>query len=181
MLRDVVFDKLLAAIVDGTLEPGERLNDDDLTKWLGVSRTPVREAIAQLHTFGLVDIEANRFPRVARRDDALYAEATAFLAGLHQLAREWGLANLTTTTRRQTSKDVAAAVKQLEARDISGVSALLDIQGRLAVASGNNLLVQAEEPLRIRVKFLSPADPDAFDWDALIVASRDLQALVAKE
>jgi len=178
LLRDVVFDKLLAAIVDGTLEPGERLNDDDLTRWLGVSRTPVREAIAQLHTYGLVDIEANRFTRVARRDDDLYTEASAFLAGLHQLARQWGVANLTTTTRGQFSKDVAAAIKQLEARDISGVSALLDIQGRLAVASGNNLLVQAEEPLRIRVKFLSPAEPDSFDWDALSVASRDLQALV---
>ena len=60
LLRDVVFDKLLAAIVDGTLEPGERLNGDELCKWLGVSRTPVREAIAQPHTYGLVEIEANR-------------------------------------------------------------------------------------------------------------------------
>jgi biotin operon repressor len=75
LLRDVVFDKMLDAIVDGTLEPGERLNDDQLVKWLGVSRTPVREAIAQLHSYGLVEIEANRYTRVAERDESVYAEA----------------------------------------------------------------------------------------------------------
>lgn len=64
-LRDVVFDKMLAAIVDGTPEPGERLNDDQLAKWLGVSRAPVREAIAQLHSYGLVEIEASWHEHVA--------------------------------------------------------------------------------------------------------------------
>ena len=100
LLREVVFEKMLAAIVDGTLEPGERLNDDQLVKWLGVSRTPVREAIAQLQTYGLVDIEANRFTRVAARDDIVCAEAAQFLAGLHTLAREWGSGNLDAATRK---------------------------------------------------------------------------------
>jgi biotin operon repressor len=95
LLRDVVYDKMLAAIVDGTLEPGERLNDDALCSWLGVSRTPVREAITQLHGIGLVEIEANRFTKVASLDDDLYAEAAQFLAGIHELGRQWGLGNLT--------------------------------------------------------------------------------------
>jgi biotin operon repressor len=99
LLREVVFEKMLAAIVDGTLEPGERLNDDQLVKWLGVSRTPVREAIAQLQTYGLVEIEANRFTRVAARDDIVYAEAAQFLAGLHTLAQEWGSGSLDAARR----------------------------------------------------------------------------------
>ena len=45
LLRDVVYDKMLAALRDGTLQHGERLNDDELVQWLGVSRTPIREAI----------------------------------------------------------------------------------------------------------------------------------------
>jgi DNA-binding GntR family transcriptional regulator len=49
---------MFGAIVDGALEPGERLNDDQLVKWLRVSSTPVREAIAQRHSSGLVEIEA---------------------------------------------------------------------------------------------------------------------------
>jgi DNA-binding GntR family transcriptional regulator len=176
LLRDVVFDKMLAAIVDGTLEPGERLNDDELTKWLGVSRTPVREAIAQLHAYGLVEIEANRYTRVASRDAVLYAEAARFLAGLHLLAREWGVANLDTSTRKSVTKALAAAIKQLEARDVAGVAALLDSQGALAAASGNALLAGTEEPLRVRVKFLSPTDPDGYDWDALVAVAHELQS-----
>lgn len=176
LLRDVVFDKMLAAIVDGTLVPGERLNDDELTKWLGVSRTPVREAIAQLHTYGLVEIEANRYTRVASRDDVLYAEAAQFLAGLHLLAREWGTANLDSSTRKSVTKALAAAVKQLEAHDLAGVAALLDTQGALAAASGNALLAGTEEPLRVRVKFLSPTEPEGYDWDALVAVAKELQS-----
>lgn len=80
LLRDVVFDKMLAAIADGTLELGERLNDDELVRWLGVSRTPVREAIAKLADFGLVDIEANRYTRIISPslDDFADTTMTAF-------------------------------------------------------------------------------------------------------
>ena len=66
LLRDVVFDKMLDAIQDGTLQPGERLNDDELVTWLGVSRTPIREAIAKLVDYGLVEMEANRYTRVVQ-------------------------------------------------------------------------------------------------------------------
>jgi len=178
LLRDVVFEKMLAAIVDGTLEPGERLNDDELVKWLGVSRTPVREAIAQLHTYGLVEIEANRYTRVAARDDEVYAEAAQFLAGLHTLAREWGTSNLDAETRKTLLASIATAKKQLKAHDIEGPGALLDVQGELAKASGNALFVGTEEPLRIRVNFLRPREADSYDWDALVAAADDLAAAI---
>ncbi|MBP1241759.1 DNA-binding GntR family transcriptional regulator [Frigoribacterium sp. PvP120] len=179
LLRDVAFDKMLAAIVDGTLEPGERLNDDELVKWLGVSRTPIREAIAQLQTYGLVEIEANRYTKVAQRDDVVYAEAAQFLAGLHLLAREWGTANLDAATRKQITKALSAASKQLKAHEVAGPGALLDVQGALAAASGNALFAGTEEPLRVRVKFLSPRDPEAYDWDALVQVASELNNLIA--
>jgi DNA-binding GntR family transcriptional regulator len=178
LLRDVVFDKLLAAIVDGTLEPGERLNDDELCKWLGVSRTPVREAIAQLHTYGLVEIEANRYTRVAARDDVIHAEAAQFLSGLHSLAKEWGTPNLDAAARKKLLKLIETARKQLGAHDLAGPGALLDAQGELAKASGNALLAGTEEPLRIRVNFLRPRDANAYDWDALGAAADDLAVAI---
>jgi len=174
LLRDVVFEKMLAAIVDGTLEPGERLNDDELVKWLGVSRTPVREAIAQLHTYGLVEIEANRFTKVAARDDIVYAEASQFLAGLHTLAQEWGTSNLDASTRKTVLASLATARKQLAAHDLEGPGALLDVQGELSKASRNALFVGTEEPLRIRVNFLRPREADAYDWEALVAVADEL-------
>lgn len=53
-LRDVVFQTLRQAILRGTLQPGERLMEIHLAQKLGVSRTPVREAIRMLELEGLV-------------------------------------------------------------------------------------------------------------------------------
>ena len=54
LLRDDVFGRLRDAIVDGTFAPGEQLRDLELATWLGVSRTPVREALLRLAEAGLV-------------------------------------------------------------------------------------------------------------------------------
>ena len=53
-LRDVVFENLREAIVEGKLSPGKRLMEIQLAEQLGVSRTPVREAIRKLELEGLV-------------------------------------------------------------------------------------------------------------------------------
>ncbi len=53
-LRDVVFNTLRKAILRGNLEPGEHLREIHLADKLGVSRTPIREAIRKLELEGLV-------------------------------------------------------------------------------------------------------------------------------
>lgn len=63
-LRDIVFDNLRLAILDGTLRPGERLMEVSLSEKLGVSRTPVREAIRKLEIEGLVEITPRRGAQV---------------------------------------------------------------------------------------------------------------------
>jgi DNA-binding GntR family transcriptional regulator len=176
LLRDVVFEKMLAAIVDGTLEPGERLNDDELVKWLAVSRTPVREAIAQLHSYGLVEIEANRYTRVAERDVAVHAEAVQLLGGLHDLGRKLASINLDSASKKKLVRALQTAKKQITAHDVAGPAALLDVLGDLTAAAGNTLLTAAEGPLRTRVQFLSPRDADAYDWDALVAQADELEA-----
>lgn len=53
-LRDVVFENLREAILEGKVKPGQRLMEVQLAEQLGVSRTPVREAIRKLELEGLV-------------------------------------------------------------------------------------------------------------------------------
>ncbi|ROS49648.1 GntR family transcriptional regulator [Frigoribacterium sp. PhB24] len=65
-LSDDVHDLVLAAVLDGTLAPDERLVDDELIAWLGVSRTPIRSALERLDEAGLVDLAPNRHTRVTR-------------------------------------------------------------------------------------------------------------------
>ena len=59
-LRDVVFNTLRQAILRGELKPGERLMEVQLANKLGVSRTPIREAIRKLELEGLVTMIPNK-------------------------------------------------------------------------------------------------------------------------
>lgn len=64
-LRDVVFNTLRQAILKGELKPGERLMDIALAERLGVSRTPIREAMRKLELEGLVVMIPRRGAQVA--------------------------------------------------------------------------------------------------------------------
>ena len=63
-IRDDVYQSLREWIVGGDLEPGEKLKGKELAAQLGVSRTPVREALRKLENEGLVETSANRWTRV---------------------------------------------------------------------------------------------------------------------
>lgn len=57
---DVATELLRNAIVDGTLPPGKRLKEEELARSLGISRTPVREALVMLQAEGMIDASPNR-------------------------------------------------------------------------------------------------------------------------
>jgi DNA-binding GntR family transcriptional regulator len=83
VLGDEVYARLGEAILDGRLAPGERLRDQELAEWLGVSRTPVREALQRLERAGLVEVSPHRYTRVShpnQQNDTM--ELVAFNMGL---------------------------------------------------------------------------------------------------
>lgn len=86
LLRDDVFRRLRDAIVDGTLEPGEQLRDAELAEWLGVSRTPVREALLRLGASGLVVAKPGRSTTVSTIDAKAVRDARDVVAAMHLLA-----------------------------------------------------------------------------------------------
>src|SRR6185436_3113501 len=65
-----VRDELEHAILEGVLQPGERLRAEALAQRFGTSRTPVREALLQLEAQGLVEVEPNRGAGVKAFDAA---------------------------------------------------------------------------------------------------------------
>jgi DNA-binding GntR family transcriptional regulator len=86
LLRDNVYTAIRDAIVRGQLLPGERLRDGELGEWLGVSRTPVREALLRLAEAGLVQAQPGKVTLVAPEDPVALAHARTIAAELHALA-----------------------------------------------------------------------------------------------
>lgn len=85
-LRDVVFNTLRQAILRGELKPGERLMEIALSQRLGVSRTPVREAIRMLEQEGLVIMIPRKGAQVAEISEKDLKDVLEVRLGLEELA-----------------------------------------------------------------------------------------------
>ncbi|WP_367568806.1 GntR family transcriptional regulator [Lacrimispora sp.] len=87
-LRDVVFNTLRQAILKGELAPGERLMEIQLADRLGVSRTPIREAIRKLELEGLVLMIPRKGAEVARISEKSLRDVLEVRRSLEELAIE---------------------------------------------------------------------------------------------
>lgn len=92
-LRDIVFKTLREAIITGDLKPGERLMEIKLANELGVSRTPVREAIRKLELEGLVIMTARKGAEVAPINEKDLKEVLEIRKSLESLACELACKN----------------------------------------------------------------------------------------
>ena len=94
-LRDGVFHRLRDSIVNGTFAPGEQLRDGELAAWLGVSRTPVREALLRLAEAGLVVAQPGRSTTVSSLDMRAVRDARDVVAAMHEVAVREAVPSLT--------------------------------------------------------------------------------------
>ncbi len=81
-LHDTVVNHLRNFIVEGVLSPGTKLNERELCDTLGISRTPLREALKVLAAEGLIDITPNRGASVSRMSEAEIRETFELMSGL---------------------------------------------------------------------------------------------------
>ncbi len=85
-LRDEVYRKLLEQISRGDLPPGSRVKDTEMASQLGVSRTPIREALLRLAREGVLAADMGRGFSVKRLDEVEMRETGAILSSLEGLA-----------------------------------------------------------------------------------------------
>jgi DNA-binding GntR family transcriptional regulator len=94
-LRDVVFNTLRQAILRGEMEPGERLMEIQLAQKLGVSRTPIREAIRKLELEGLVVMIPRKGAEVAHITEKDMKDVLEVRSTLEELAVKVACKNVT--------------------------------------------------------------------------------------
>lgn len=116
-LRDVVFNTLRRAILRGELKPGERLMEIQLANKLGVSRTPIREAIRKLELEGLVLMIPRKGAEVAEITRKNMMDVLEVRKALEELAAELACERI----GKEQIAEMRVAAKEFERTDRKSV------------------------------------------------------------
>lgn len=159
-LRDVVFQTLRQAILRGELKPGERLMEIHLAQKLGVSRTPVREAIRKLELEGLVLMIPRKGAVVAEITISDLEDVLEVRMALEELAMKHACRRITKEQLDGLEQLAAVFSESLNGDDV-GACAQADMLFHDAIyeATGNNRLIQIlnnlrEQMYRYRMEYL---------------------------
>jgi DNA-binding GntR family transcriptional regulator len=117
-LREVVFDTLRDAIITGVLRPGERLMESQLAEELGVSRTPVREAIRKLELEGFLVMVPRKGAYVAGISLKDIADVFEVRAALESLATELAAERITEEELEELERILVRKSEIIEQGDI---------------------------------------------------------------
>ena len=179
--RDVVFNTLRRAILTGQLKPGERLMEVHLANKLGVSRTPIREAIRKLELEGLVIMIPRRGAEVARITEKSLKDVLEVRRALDALSVELACDRITEEDMKrllQACQDFEKAAKGKDASVIAKADvALHDI---IVEATGNQRLAQlvnnlSEQMYRYRFVYIK----EESKHDMLVAEHREIYESIA--
>ena len=159
-LRDVVFNTLRRAILTGELKPGERLMEIHLANRLGVSRTPIREAIRKLELEGLVTMIPRRGAEVAQITEKSLQDVLEVRRALDALCAELACDRITNEGKAALERACDQFEKATKTGDVVTIAeadvALHDI---IVQATGNQRLIQlinnlSEQMYRYRFEYI---------------------------
>lgn len=159
-LRDVVFNTLRQAILKGDLKPGERLMEIQLATKLGVSRTPVREAIRKLEIEGLVLMVPRKGAEVAQITEKSMVDVLEIRRALEELAVRLACERMTLEGLKELKRAEDRFEKVLGQEDITVVAgADVEFHDAIIQSTDNQKLVQLlsqfrEQMYRYRVEYL---------------------------
>ncbi|MBO4338202.1 MAG: GntR family transcriptional regulator [Lachnospiraceae bacterium] len=162
-LRDVVFKKLRQEILLGELAPGDRLMELHLAQRLGVSRTPIREAIRKLELEGLVTMLPRRGAEVAQISEKDLRDVLQVRTSLEQLAVRLACERMDEETLADLEKACAHFADVTKKKDMTAITqADVELHDVIIRSTGNRKLEQmisnlAEQMYRYRLEYIKDA------------------------
>jgi DNA-binding GntR family transcriptional regulator len=177
-LHGQLVDRVRTLIVEGQLAPGTRIHEGELGKALGVSRTPLREALKVLASEGLVELVQGRGAVVRKLTGKDVAEMLDVLRALETLAARLACRNATDAqiaALRRTHDEMIAFYEAGNRLDYYWRNQA--IPAGLADLSGNALLATMHATIQARMKrirFIGNEDPGG--WTAAVAEHREMIA-----
>lgn len=169
-LRDVVFNTLRNAILTGELSPGERLMEIKLADKLGVSRTPIREAIRKLELEGLVVNTPRKGAEVANISAEDLRDVLEVRRSLEVLAISLACDKMTDETLELLYENIDAFKHSIDAKATSDIASVdVTFHDIIYKATGNNRLIQilnniSEQMYRYRFEYIKNKE----SWNRLV-------------
>ena len=179
-LRDVVFNTLREAILRGDLEPGERLMEIALANRLGVSRTPIREAIRKLELEGLVVMIPRKGAHVASITKKDLQDVLEVRTSLEILAAKLACERMNDQQRENLYQALEHFKDVLKTKDVTAIAgADVDFHDVIFASTQNARLVQIlnnlrEQMYRYRLEYLK----DFSSHERLLQEHRALAAAI---
>jgi DNA-binding GntR family transcriptional regulator len=150
-LRDQVYEQIRMAILERRLKPGDHLREQELTKLLNVSRTPLREALGLLERDGLLANHPNRGWFVTKFDPADIEEIFAVRSALENLAADLMIDRLTEDQYAELEALITEQERAIQSNLASLRSALdLKFHQRLVELANNKRLLQMWQNIAIQ-------------------------------
>lgn len=159
-LRDVVFNTLRRAILKGELKPGERLMEITLADKLGVSRTPIREAIRKLELEGLVVMAPRKGAKVASITERDLNDVLEVRKGMEVLAISLACKRITGKELEKLETIEQSFQKLIESGNLTELAEMdVKFHDTIYQATNNQRLVQLlnnlrEQMYRYRMEYL---------------------------
>ena len=177
-LHEEVIDQLRDRIVQGELAPGVRLNERVLCEQLGISRTPLREAIKMLATEGLVELLPNRGAIVTPLKAATIADTLAVMGSLESLAGELACANASESDLTEIRALHFEMLAHHARRELAGYFRFNQlIHLKIIEASGNPVLTNTYRQLNANVRRARyMANLSRERWDAAVREHEEILA-----
>ena len=159
-LRDVVFNTLRQAILRGELKPGERLMEIQLANKLGVSRTPIREALRKLELEGLVNMVPRKGAEVADITEESLRDVLEVRKALEELSVQLACEKITEEEIEELKRVAERFKDTLDDQDVTKIAeADVAFHDVIYTATDNQKLILLlnnlrEQMYRYRVEYL---------------------------
>lgn len=160
LLTDLAVERIRAAIVDGELGLGAQVSEAQLAQQMGVSKTPVREALLRLKGEGLVEIHPQRGTFVFRLDPERVGQLCRYRAMVETAALREAMAGNRAALVKQMTRCVAEMKSAEKARDLKALARIdMEFHGQFLAFCPNTYLSSGYDVIRSQLTALRHRSP----------------------
>ncbi|MBP2025917.1 GntR family transcriptional regulator [Peptoniphilus stercorisuis] len=154
-LYEEVYDYILEQIFHGKFVYGQKIPEEEISEYLGISRTPIREALRKLESDGLVEILPKRFAQIVTLEDETIKELGIVKLQLDSLTAQLAVFNGSNADFQKLEDINRSLSHAIEKKDLYNVLKKdMEFHKTYTEIGGNNLLTNFQSQIQLKIALL---------------------------